>query len=243
MTVQELRALLAEALDFHPAILRPAPQTLEEWGPVCAGCGNPEYRIDGYCTTDCRDRFEILLAHRPILDALPALLDVAEATERSHRSHHCDWAGRIGREPGRRTTLRDLRRSRPAGGDTVMRYETMIQALREIRDHDPKTCWGLDERDCLDKVQEIARATLEWVGDIVPVDVDQAYIFFVVNESGSNSQFFTLSAPDYSEARRSAADFCRKNGYRYLFLLSLDAALTAAGVFSMGLIDLSINDH
>lgn len=28
------------------------------------------------------------------VNALPALLDVAEATERHHRSHHCDWRAR-----------------------------------------------------------------------------------------------------------------------------------------------------
>ena len=22
---------------------------IDKWGPVCAGCGAPEYRFDGYC--------------------------------------------------------------------------------------------------------------------------------------------------------------------------------------------------
>lgn len=26
-----------------------------EWGPTCAGCGGEEFRIDGYCSCECRD--------------------------------------------------------------------------------------------------------------------------------------------------------------------------------------------
>jgi len=28
---------------------------ISEWGPVCAGCGVDEFRIDGYCSIECRD--------------------------------------------------------------------------------------------------------------------------------------------------------------------------------------------
>lgn len=28
---------------------------IDEWGPVCAGCGTDEFRIDGYCSFECRD--------------------------------------------------------------------------------------------------------------------------------------------------------------------------------------------
>lgn len=28
---------------------------LSEWGPVCAGCGGDEFRLDGYCSLECRD--------------------------------------------------------------------------------------------------------------------------------------------------------------------------------------------
>ncbi len=28
---------------------------LDKWGPVCAGCGADEYRLDGYCSLECRD--------------------------------------------------------------------------------------------------------------------------------------------------------------------------------------------
>lgn len=28
---------------------------LGEWGPACARCGGEEYRIDGYCSFECRD--------------------------------------------------------------------------------------------------------------------------------------------------------------------------------------------
>jgi hypothetical protein len=27
----------------------------DDWGPRCAGCGAEEYRIDGYCSSECRD--------------------------------------------------------------------------------------------------------------------------------------------------------------------------------------------
>ena len=32
----------------------------DEWGPDCAGCGNEEYRIDGYCSIECRDNHEVI---------------------------------------------------------------------------------------------------------------------------------------------------------------------------------------
>lgn len=32
---------------------------IEEWGPTCARCGSDEYRIDGYCTVECRDLAEV----------------------------------------------------------------------------------------------------------------------------------------------------------------------------------------
>lgn len=28
---------------------------IAEWGPKCAGCGADEYRVDGYCSCECRD--------------------------------------------------------------------------------------------------------------------------------------------------------------------------------------------
>ncbi len=37
------------------------PASLEEWGSECAGCGEAEYRVDGFCSIECRDRYE--LAH------------------------------------------------------------------------------------------------------------------------------------------------------------------------------------
>ena len=45
------------------------PLPLHEWGPKCAGCGVDEYRIDGYCSIECRDYHddedvELLLAER-----------------------------------------------------------------------------------------------------------------------------------------------------------------------------------
>jgi hypothetical protein len=30
---------------------------IEAWGPKCEGCGADEYRIDGYCSIECRDYF------------------------------------------------------------------------------------------------------------------------------------------------------------------------------------------
>lgn len=123
-----------------------------------------------------------------------------------------------------------------------MKNEIMAEALREIRDHDPKTCPGLDEKDCLDKVQEIARATLEWAKDAIPINVDETYVLLGIEENGVDSRFFTLSASDYSEARQKAADFCRKNGLRYFGIMQLHAALSASGIYSVGFRD-AFHDH
>jgi hypothetical protein len=38
----------------------PPPRGLDEWGPVCHGCGDKEYRIDGFCSIECRDQFEFV---------------------------------------------------------------------------------------------------------------------------------------------------------------------------------------
>ena len=47
--------------------LGPIPRGLSQWGPACANCGADEYRIDGYCSMECRDVHA--LCHE-ILDAL-----------------------------------------------------------------------------------------------------------------------------------------------------------------------------
>jgi hypothetical protein len=31
---------------------------LSEWGPTCHGCGADEFRIDGYCSIECRDHHD-----------------------------------------------------------------------------------------------------------------------------------------------------------------------------------------
>jgi hypothetical protein len=31
------------------------PLPIAEWGPKCHGCGAVEFRIDGYCSVECRD--------------------------------------------------------------------------------------------------------------------------------------------------------------------------------------------
>lgn len=49
---------------------------IEEWGPKCAGCGADEYRIDGYCSVDCRDYHDDF--H---IAELAPLIDIAEAAE------------------------------------------------------------------------------------------------------------------------------------------------------------------
>lgn len=28
---------------------------LDQWGPICEGCGGDEFRIDGFCSIECRD--------------------------------------------------------------------------------------------------------------------------------------------------------------------------------------------
>ena len=38
---------------------RPVPQTMDDWGPDCVRCGADEYRIDGYCSCECRDTDEL----------------------------------------------------------------------------------------------------------------------------------------------------------------------------------------
>lgn len=47
---------------------------LGEWGPKCAGCGEEEFRIDGYCSIECRNYHDEELAG-PLL----ALVDAVEA--------------------------------------------------------------------------------------------------------------------------------------------------------------------
>jgi len=42
---------------------------IEQWGPVCAGCGAGEFRIDGYCSIECRDK-----SCEPLPDAVNAFL-------------------------------------------------------------------------------------------------------------------------------------------------------------------------
>jgi hypothetical protein len=63
----EIRAtVLAEARERVEAVIqgnvgRPVklpPQGMDEWGPECAGCGESEFRIDGFYTIECRDRYE-----------------------------------------------------------------------------------------------------------------------------------------------------------------------------------------
>jgi hypothetical protein len=43
---------------------RPMPRGVEEWGPDCVGCGDDEYRIDGFCSIECRDRYQLGLEIR-----------------------------------------------------------------------------------------------------------------------------------------------------------------------------------
>lgn len=51
--------MIAEKLTpEREAEIRARPRTwvpLNEWGPKCAGCGGGEYRIDGFCSRECRD--------------------------------------------------------------------------------------------------------------------------------------------------------------------------------------------
>ena len=42
----------------------PVPKSIEEWGPECVGCGADEYRIDGFCSCECRDRHDLGLEIR-----------------------------------------------------------------------------------------------------------------------------------------------------------------------------------
>ena len=42
----------------------------------------------------------------------------------------------------------------------LLERDTFRAALQKIRDHDPANCPGITPHDCLEKVQEIARAAL-----------------------------------------------------------------------------------
>jgi hypothetical protein len=46
-----------------------------EWGPKCAGCGADEYRIDGYCSIECRDYY---CDDREDFRAVVALVEAAQ---------------------------------------------------------------------------------------------------------------------------------------------------------------------
>lgn len=51
------------------------PKSVKEWGPVCAGCGADEYRIDGFCSIECRDATDLTI------DLLAALSVIDEGKE------------------------------------------------------------------------------------------------------------------------------------------------------------------
>lgn len=50
---------------------KPMPRSSKEWGPVCVGCGSDEFRIDGFCSIECRDRYEFGLEIRAALEPAP----------------------------------------------------------------------------------------------------------------------------------------------------------------------------
>ena len=58
---------------------------LDQWGPVCHGCGAEEFRIDGYCSIECRDFHSD--DDIPILVAHIAALERQLARERSLNDH------------------------------------------------------------------------------------------------------------------------------------------------------------
>jgi hypothetical protein len=56
---------------------------LEKWGPVCAGCGAAEYRIDGYCSISCRDYH----GDEDVIDLLAELTHLRAEIERLRGEH------------------------------------------------------------------------------------------------------------------------------------------------------------
>lgn len=68
--VRELQNRISDALAVvdGEASGGPIPASRDQWGPVCASCGNEEYRVDGYCSVECRDRHEWATEIRAALD-------------------------------------------------------------------------------------------------------------------------------------------------------------------------------
>lgn len=61
---------------------RPVPRSRDEWGPDCVRCGADEYRIDGYCSCECRDSDELereILRLETELDEARAALALAKS--------------------------------------------------------------------------------------------------------------------------------------------------------------------
>lgn len=75
---------------------------LDDWGPVCAGCGAAEYRLDGFCSMRCRDfhcdeDVPELLAHVAALESeLAPLREIARAAK---RERICDSYDRCPNDP------------------------------------------------------------------------------------------------------------------------------------------------
>jgi hypothetical protein len=53
---------------------------IAEWGPMCEGCGSGEFRIDGYCSCECREYHDDVDVEElgGIIDSLASALAEAE---------------------------------------------------------------------------------------------------------------------------------------------------------------------
>lgn len=58
---------------------------IDDWGPTCAGCGADEFRLDGYCSLECRD-FHSDEGIEELGDALVKMEIRAEAAEEDLRA-------------------------------------------------------------------------------------------------------------------------------------------------------------
>ena len=59
LVLDRVKTEIDRVLTEHIGPNRRIPQSRDEWGPKCAGCDGDEFRIDGFCSCECRDVHEL----------------------------------------------------------------------------------------------------------------------------------------------------------------------------------------